>query len=128
MANQDIFGIEKKKKKPSAGMVSEYGEELIGQKIASGEIAKESGEGVARSMAKNGVKPAGGVREKNTERDDFGNLIGDKKRAPEPTPNTEEKAEPAPAKKTFGEGLKDGLKQAFSDPFGIGALKKKKEK
>lgn len=62
MANKDIFGLPDKKKKAleatSSGMASEYGEELIGRKIASGEIAKDAGKAVAKSVAKAGAKPS----------------------------------------------------------------------
>ena len=81
MANQDIFGLEKKRKKAltdgtnrSSGMASEYGEEMLGRKIASGELARET----AKTVAKSALKPDSGGYEtvETTERDVFGNVTG----------------------------------------------------
>lgn len=127
MANKDIFGLPEKKKKAleaaSSGMASEYGEELIGRKIASGEIAKDAGRSVAKSVAKAGKPHLGGEDDPNRAA-----FEKTKQRKDEPVPDTETRPEPAPEKKTFGEGLKDGLKQAFNDPFGIGTLQKNLKK
>lgn len=127
MANKDIFGLPEKKKKAleatASGMASEYGEELVGRKIASGEIAKDAGKAVAKSVVKAGKPHLGGEDDPNRA-----TFEKTKQRNNEPVPNTETKPEPAPEKKTFGDGFRDGLKQAFKDPFGIGALQKNMKK
>lgn len=94
MANRDIFGIERKKRLSGAtgsGMASEIGEEMIGRKVASGEVAKEAGEAVAKSalgisseelkserlgeMTRHNRK----VESERVERDVFGNVARKKK-------------------------------------------------